>query len=199
MSKRKGPNKENLEQTRKVFLEIARQEFTDIGFHDATTTSIVKKSGMARGSLYYHFKDKKELFKAIYTEIMEEALDEVQHKMTAINDPWDAFIEGCRFILDLSERDDFRKIGFIQSATVLTYSERIEIQERTLLGELRRLIPPILAAGHFEGHNEQTLAVFIFGSISEIGRTLDFSTDIKKDRKIFEKSYFITLNRLKKT
>jgi AcrR family transcriptional regulator len=59
MGKKHGPNKENLEATRRIFLNIARKEFSTRGYYNASTAAIVEESGMARGSLYYHFGDKK--------------------------------------------------------------------------------------------------------------------------------------------
>jgi len=44
MSKRKGPNKENLQETRDSFIQIAIREFTRCGYADASTSRIVDES-----------------------------------------------------------------------------------------------------------------------------------------------------------
>ena len=78
MAKKPGPNKQNLEATRRIFLNIARKEFSTQGYYNASTAHIVEESGMARGSLYYHFGDKKGLFRAVYEELMTEMRDAVR-------------------------------------------------------------------------------------------------------------------------
>ena len=68
MAKRPGANKDNYDETQSVFLALARLEFATYGYAKASTNRIVQQSGMARGSLYYHFKDKEDLFRSIWTK-----------------------------------------------------------------------------------------------------------------------------------
>lgn len=91
MSKRPGPNKDNLEATRKIFMDIAKLEFCNHGYSDASTTRIVTKSGMARGSLYYHFGDKNGLFKAVYEELLDDALICISQRMDVQDNPLDSY------------------------------------------------------------------------------------------------------------
>ena len=91
MSKRPGKNKENLEETRRIFLEVAEKEFTEYGFAQASTSRIVEHSGMARGSLYYHFGDKNGLFKAVYEKELQDALITISDAMDKETDDCKAF------------------------------------------------------------------------------------------------------------
>lgn len=185
MSKRRGANKENLEETRKTFLEIARKEFSEYGFAQASTSRIVEHSGMARGSLYYHFGDKNGLFHAVYEEMMIQALARINVEMDKPDDPWDSLLAGAQKFLDLCMEDEFRKIVLIESQAAMTFQDRYIIQERTLLGKLRTLLPALLKRGYFPGHTDNTIAIFIYGILGEIGRAFDLSSDLKKDRKTY--------------
>lgn len=189
MSKRHGSNKENLEETRKIFLEIARDEFCKSGYADASTSRIVEKSGMARGSLYYHFGDKNGLFRAVYEQAMQKAMHDVSAVMDPIDDAWDAFIAGAHAFLDLCMDDTFRKIVLIESQGAISFVDRFEIQQQTLLSKLRSLLPEIMSRGYFPGHTGKTVAIFIYGALGEIGRAFDLSEDIEEDRQIYGRAF----------
>ena len=49
-------------EKRKRFLDIAIDEFADNEYHKASVSRIVKNAGIAKGSFYQYFTDKKELF-----------------------------------------------------------------------------------------------------------------------------------------
>lgn len=49
-------------------IEAALNEFTNKTFDEASLNNIIKNAGMSKGSFYYHFKNKKELYTFIYVE-----------------------------------------------------------------------------------------------------------------------------------
>ena len=183
MAKKHGSNKENLEATRRIFLKIARREFSTKGYYDASTADIVEASGMARGSLYYHFGDKKGLFRAVYEELMTEMQSAVSNTVSQTKDAWDAFMLGCLTILDLCTQNETRRI-IIDVHTALSYGERVDILSRTLLLELQGHLSSALDAGYFKGHELRPLSMMIFGMISESGRSFELADDIAKARQI---------------
>ena len=193
MSKRPGKNKANLEETHRNFLAIAREEFAEFGYADASTSRIVQKSGMARGSLYYHFGDKNGLFKAVYEEIMFEGLEKITFQMKGQPTDWLALNAGIQAFLDLCMDPVYRKITLMESQAAMTFSERYAVHEKTLLGKLRELLPGLMEDGYFEGHTEQTISVFIFGMLAETGRTMDSVGDIEQARQNFGRAMDSTL------
>lgn len=53
------------ELTKEMIVQQARTLFVEKGFHDVSMRSIAKQVGCTHGALYYHFKNKVELFGAI--------------------------------------------------------------------------------------------------------------------------------------
>ncbi|MEM7651255.1 MAG: TetR/AcrR family transcriptional regulator [Pseudomonadota bacterium] len=194
MSKRPGANKANLEETHKVFLEIALKEFCEHGYMQASTSRIVEKSGMARGSLYYHFGDKNGLFVAVYQYVVSKALEEINTLISSIKDPWEAYKVGTLKYMDFCMDNEFRKITLIESQAAMSIKDRFKIQEKALQGKLRDVLVPLVAQGHFPGHTVDTAAVFTFGILSEVGRYFDFTDDLEKARKEFGQAYEETLD-----
>jgi len=182
MAKKHGPNKENLEATRRIFLQIARKEFSNRGYYNASTAQIVEESGMARGSLYYHFGDKKGLFRAVYEELMEEMRAEVLEKIEHETNAWNRFISACLAVLDQLTRAQTRRV-IVDVHTALTYGERLEILQRTLLQELQYLLQGVFEEGYFKGHDQRSLGLMIFGFISEGGRSFELAKDVQQARK----------------
>ncbi|MBN1333237.1 MAG: TetR/AcrR family transcriptional regulator [Synergistales bacterium] len=58
-------------KTKQHILEIARSEFSARGFYATSMDSIVKATGLSKGALYWHFRSKTELFKAVLSEEAE--------------------------------------------------------------------------------------------------------------------------------
>lgn len=59
-------HKPNPTRSRQQIVSAAHRLFLTQGFHGTTMRQIAKESGMALGSLYNHFVDKDDLFKAVF-------------------------------------------------------------------------------------------------------------------------------------
>jgi len=61
--------KEEAGKTRKDIIEAARQVFHERGVTRSTLETIAKAAGVTRGAVYWHFKDKAELFFAMREDV----------------------------------------------------------------------------------------------------------------------------------
>jgi TetR/AcrR family acrAB operon transcriptional repressor len=68
-----GKTREEAEKTRSSILDAAFHVFTRKGFVRTTLNDIAAVAGVTRGAIYWHFKDKFELFKALSEAIEAEA------------------------------------------------------------------------------------------------------------------------------
>lgn len=196
MAKKHGPNKENLEATRRVFLTIARREFSAQGYYNASTANIVAESGMARGSLYYHFGDKKGLFRAVYEELMQEMEAAIRQSVEGITNPWDSLMAGCLKVLDLCTDTATRRI-IVDVHTAITYQERLEILSETLIKELQTYIQECMREGYFKGHELRSLSIIIFGIISEGSRSFELASDVQKAREDIGNAFLLFMNNVR--
>ena len=57
--------------TRGVILTKARQLFLTLGYHKTTMRNIAETAGISTGPLYFHFRDKAEVFYHICNEAFE--------------------------------------------------------------------------------------------------------------------------------
>lgn len=84
----------NLDSERKkTILDAARQEFVSKGFRDASLNGIIKNAGISKGSLYYYFEDKSDLYLTVMDEVFGEIYglpDEFLNDLSCENF-WSAF------------------------------------------------------------------------------------------------------------
>jgi AcrR family transcriptional regulator len=65
--------------TRKeIILQAATALFSDKGFKDASMAELCKMTGVAEGTIFYHFKSKEELFVAILETLRKSITDEFE-------------------------------------------------------------------------------------------------------------------------
>src|SRR3982750_1415055 len=92
---------EQSELTQGALLTAARELFTEKGYAATATEEIVQQAGVTRGALYHHFRDKEELFQAVFEEAERGLVETVRTAAdSAQTDPWQGFLVGCQAFLD---------------------------------------------------------------------------------------------------
>lgn len=106
--------KPNPIRSRQQIVSAAHRLFLTQGFHGTTMRQIAKESGMALGSLYNHFADKDNLFKAVFEAynpypLLLMALEHSQGKDAEEL----ARVAARRLVTALKDRPDLIKLVFI--------------------------------------------------------------------------------------
>lgn len=89
---------------RAKIIDVAIDEFYKYPFHKARITVIAEKAGIAKGSFYQYFEDKKDLFKYLVELMIEKKMSYINRKMLANHEQYDFFqllrevyLSGIRF------------------------------------------------------------------------------------------------------
>ena len=84
--------KEDAEKTRKDIIESARTVFHQCGVTRSTLEKIAKTAGVTRGAVYWHFKDKAELFFAMREDVFTPMVERTDSFLlsAAYDNPLDA-------------------------------------------------------------------------------------------------------------
>ena len=107
-------NKPNPTRSRQQIISAAHRLFLEQGFHGTTMRQIAKESGMALGSLYNHFNDKDDLFRAVF-----EAYNPYPLLLLALENSQAPTAEALartaarRLVTQLNARPDLIKLVFI--------------------------------------------------------------------------------------
>ncbi len=95
------------EDKRDRVIDAAINEFSTRSYHKARITAIADNAGIAKGSFYQYFKDKKDLFKYIVELIVNKKLEYINHDMLKNKDKYNFFqllreiyLSGIRFAKD---------------------------------------------------------------------------------------------------
>jgi len=70
----------SLDDTRNIIIKVADKLFSRFGFHKTSMDEIARIARKAKGSLYYHFSSKEELFK----EVVSKEINNLKRTLTNI-------------------------------------------------------------------------------------------------------------------
>ena len=62
------------ESTKQHLMELAKAEFLEKGYNDASVRNIAKTAGLTTGAIFRYFPDKESIFAALVSPVAEEML-----------------------------------------------------------------------------------------------------------------------------
>ena len=141
-------NAERHAETRAALLTAARALFADKGYAETGTPEIVKAAGVTRGALYYHFDDKRDLFRAVF-EAEEQTLADRINAASAphVEDAVEALMAGTRAFLDAATDADTNRIVFVDGPAALGWETWREIDDAYAATTLREGLSAGMGAG----------------------------------------------------
>ena len=75
-------NRKESEERKKEILDIAEELFTIKGYDNTSTTDILERVGIARGTMYYHFKSKEEILDALIDRVIQGIVRNVKSALS---------------------------------------------------------------------------------------------------------------------
>src|SRR5918995_3369770 len=151
------------EATRKLLVDVARENFTQRGYAATSIDDVIHQAGVARGALYHHFPGKEALFRAVYEEVEGEVVARVLAVAAAQTSPWEAVRAGLSAFLDACLEPSFRRIVVLESVSVLQ-SEVMEVGiDPVELPMLRSVLEPLLGTARFADMALDALAYVALG------------------------------------
>ena len=60
------------EEREKIVLHCAKKVFSQKGYHQTSISDIIQQAGIARGTFYLYFKNKRDVFDSILNEVLQE-------------------------------------------------------------------------------------------------------------------------------
>ncbi len=120
---------DNLEGAKQeAILRAAAEEFAEKGFEGASINRIIERSGMSKGSVYYYFEDKADLFATVVERASQRLIGEAGWPSLEVIGPdefWDAILELTHRSVDFVRREEwwvrialsFRRFGHESGAS----------------------------------------------------------------------------------
>jgi AcrR family transcriptional regulator len=154
---------EHAEGTRRALLESARELFGKRSYADVSLDEITRHARVTKGALYYHFPNKKELFRAV----SEEAEKELSHRALESGTEQSDLLAGLQAFLDACLDPDIQQIVMRDSPAILGWDEHRNLQTKYGLGAITTGLEAAMAAGALEKQPVQPLAHALLATLGE--------------------------------
>jgi AcrR family transcriptional regulator len=155
------------EATRGALLDSARQLFAAEGYVDVSIDEICRHAGVTKGALYHHFRDKRDLFRAVFEQVEGEWADELAALVADERDPieriqitGDAFLDAC---LDPARQ----RILLLDGPALVAWEEMRRIDAGRGFGLIATLLGDAMDAGQLERQPVGPLAHLMLGAMYE--------------------------------
>lgn len=155
-----------MNKTKNLIFESAIKVFSESGYRGATMDDIAANAGLAKGTLYYNFSSKEEIFNFI----VKEGLQILQNQVIQVQDmnigPIEKLIKICKIQLTfLYGYTNFFKV--VMSQLWGTENRQNELREKIkkYINEIEINIKAAMDDGQIEKGDTELIAFQFFGSL----------------------------------
>jgi AcrR family transcriptional regulator len=155
--------------TRAKLLAAARGLFAARGYAAVGTEEIVRAAGVTRGALYHQFRDKEQLFDAVFEEVEAETTQRIAAGALGdgASDPLAALRAGARAFLAVCAEPEVERIILLDAPAVLGWERWREIGLRYGLGLVAGTLQAGMDAGAIARQPVTPLAHVVIGALDE--------------------------------
>ena len=175
---------EQSEATQAALLAAGRALFTEHGFAATSTEQIVQHARVTRGALYHHFRDKADLFAAVFEELSREISREVRKASMAggKRGTWGHLVAGCNAFLDACLRPEVRQIVLLDAPAALGWERWRELDPRCGFALMRMGLEVAMEAKLIAPQPIEPLAHILVGALNEAALAMVRAEDPKAAR-----------------
>jgi AcrR family transcriptional regulator len=191
---------EQTEATRSTLVAVARELFAQRGYAGVGTEEIVQQARVTRGALYHHFRDKKDLFRAVHEQLEGELAETIARQVAngPADDPIGLLRMGVRGFLDQCMDPALARIALVDAPSVLGWAEWRSVDEKYGLGLVMAGLEGAVAAGAIPQQPVKPLAHLILGALGEAGMLIANADDPKAAREQVEPPLLALLEGLRR-
>lgn len=159
------------EERREEFLEVALKLFGEKGYYQTQISDIIQAAGVARGTFYLYFKNKREIFDDVITLIFKKVEDQVE---TLPRDAFDQIPEKLMQNIDrlssllLNEPWIIKILFSFSMGLDKALDERLKKFYSQILDLIGRALKQGQEMGFVRQTNIELLSVALLGSLKEL-------------------------------
>ncbi len=170
---------EQSEATRAALLKAARELFTERGYSGTSTEEVVRRARVTRGALYHHFRDKSDLFAAVFEDLSREVLAKIK-KGADEGGPigtWEHLVDGCLAWLDACLDPAVTRIVFLDAPSALGWERWRELDGKYGGEIIWMALEVAMDAGLIERQPLRPLVHMVAGALNEAAMGMIRSDD----------------------
>lgn len=155
-----------MNKTKKVIFESAIKVFSRNGYTGATMDEIASNAGVAKGTLYYHFKSKEEIFKYIIKEGMNVIKNSIELITVNETNPINKLKTVCKVQLSLVyENRDFFKVIMSQIWGQELRQHELRDSVKQYIKFIEEYLKEAVASGYVKDEDTNFMAYTFFGTV----------------------------------
>lgn len=156
-------------QSRARLVAEARRLFERDGYAATSTEALLAATGLTRGALYHHFRDKKDLFTAVCDAVHADLAQAIEAPTSSLADPQAQLIAGSVAWVETVSAPGPRQVLLIDAPAVLGATEWQALDERHGFRLLREAVQQILQPeGSAAERRADALAAALNGAINAL-------------------------------
>lgn len=159
---------------------IARQHFSAYGYENTSLEAIAAEAKMTRGAVYHHFKNKKNLFKAVLAQVQHEVGLNVEKEAETSEDLWEQLILGCVGFVEAATLESNKRILLIEAPNVLEWSQWKKIDDENSVLLLEEQLLTVQQKGLLIDFDIHMIAHMISGALNDLSISLAEADTVNK-------------------
>ncbi len=155
-----------MNKTKDAIFESAIKIFSNSGYTGATMDEIAINAGVAKGTLYYHFKSKEEIFKYIISEGMNIVSEQIDEVIQIEESPIEKLRGVCKVQLGVVNKNrDFFKV--VMSQLWGQELRQLELRDtiKNYIKHIENYLKEAIKVGYIRESETQFMAYTFFGTI----------------------------------
>lgn len=157
-----------MNKKKRIIFEAAIKNFSKNGYKGATMDEIALEAGVAKGTLYYHFKNKEELFTFIISEGVEILMDRIGEVQEG-DDPIENIKNICKSqLVAMSDNKDFFRVLLSQLWGQDTRQISLREQLKKYIDKIESHIEYGILKGVIEKGDPRFMSYAFFGSLISV-------------------------------
>src|SRR5271166_2938229 len=158
---------EQSQATRAALIRTARKLFARLGYAATDIETVARRTRVTRGALYHHFKDKRDLFSAVF-DLEEQKLAQIIGAAAVTQSgTWDGMLVGCNAFLDACLDPAVQRIVLIDALAVLGWERWREIDTKYNLRLVTAALQAAVDQGIIAPGPIDSLAHLLIGALTE--------------------------------
>ncbi|GFG89313.1 TetR/AcrR family transcriptional regulator [Mycobacterium bourgelatii] len=172
------------ERTRRDLIDAGRELFVERGYFNTSISDLVAKSGVGtRGAFYHHFKDKAELFRAVFEEVESDLTLRSIATPPPGADPWERLTRGMHGFLEAALEPEVQRVMLVDGPVVLGWQTLRAIQENNSIALINEIVRQAIADGIIDDQPVGELTHMIVAALEEASRLVAHAANPTRARR----------------
>ena len=153
------------------------------GFFSTSIGDLVTTSGVGtRGAFYHHFKDKAELFRAVFEEVERDLTLRSLASPPPGADPWERLSAGLHGFLESALEPEVQRVMLLDGPVVLGWQTLREIEEGNSVALINEMVREAIAEGIIDDQPVGELTHMVIAALEEAALLVAHAPDPTKAR-----------------